>query len=384
VSTSSSFPSAFLLNRPLTPHPMSWQQYRARGGQRPTRRRLGPPNFGYNTDPERDQERGGSWGTNTNTTRNWGQGWALDNTSTSPTPTPEPSTSTTAPTHGGWGAPPTHQGATALNPRMFDEATRGRGLLRGIRPMNTKPPVPPPNSISLDEPPPPRRRYSPAESFPDLPIAHSLTERVRRAGVITNAEDRHIPQDAYQIINDLLFKLKQTEDDRNRLTTKVHDLMKKRNIRQRDENDVEEGSRLTKRRDPNNFSATPSQMSTPSSTGLSIDFKNLRTVSRETPRGPRTTTETPFMGDDMGSFMDPPFARQESLQITPPGRLDPDPIVRSDPRGTSTVPAVLPVAIDESDDSDDSDVGGMTARQREKRRNKAVELERGRQRLRMS
>ena len=65
-----------------------------------------------------------------------------------------------------------------------------------------------------------------------------------------------------------------------------------------------------------------------------------------------------------------------------------DPVVRSDPRDTSTVPAALPVAIDEfddeSDDSDDSDEEGLAARQKEKCRNKVLDLEQGWERLWMS
>jgi hypothetical protein len=76
------------------------------------------------------------------------------------------------------------------------------------------------------------------------------------------------------------------------------------------------------------------------------------------------------MNDNAGPIMDPLFARQEPIQVTPPGRMCPDPVVRLDPQGTSTVPAALPVAIeesdDESDDSDNADGKGLTAQQKEK------------------
>jgi hypothetical protein len=103
---------------------------------------------------------------------------------------------------------------------------------RGIRPMYSNPARPPTEGISLDEPlPPPRQRRSPVESSPDSPAAHSLMERVRRTGIITDAEDRHILTEAQQIIDNLLFKLKQAEDEKGRLTNKVYDLMKRQNLK---------------------------------------------------------------------------------------------------------------------------------------------------------
>lgn len=62
-----------------------------------------------------------------------------------------------------------------------------------------------------------RRRPSPEDSSPDF-LSGSLAERVRRAGIITDVDDRHLTAAAQQIIDDLLFKLKQANDDKQWLT----------------------------------------------------------------------------------------------------------------------------------------------------------------------
>jgi hypothetical protein len=60
-------------------------------------------------------------------------------------------------------------------------------------------------------------------------------DRVRKAGIITDLEERHVAKSALQVIDDLLFKLKQTEDEKERLSTKVYDLYKQQRVHAREE-----------------------------------------------------------------------------------------------------------------------------------------------------
>jgi len=69
---------------------------------------------------------------------------------------------------------------------------------------------------------------------------------VRRAGVITDVNDRHLTPAAQQIIDDLLFKLKQTNDEKQRLTTKVYDLYKQQKTRKHEDDDDERETRPPK------------------------------------------------------------------------------------------------------------------------------------------
>jgi hypothetical protein len=223
-------------------------------------------------------------------------------------------------------------------------------------------------------------------------------ERVRRTGIITDAEDRHMTSEAQSIIDDLLFKLEQVENEKHRLSNKVHDLMKRQRTHYR-EDDEAEGSRPAKRRDPYSTSYPPSRTSTPSSTGLSLDFDHLTTVGGGSrgfePHRPQTDSPfatlhsgTPFIASnrEQSLFRDndysraprnPPPKAMDSIHVTPPGPLDPDPIIRSDPRGISTVPQLLPEDSDDDDDSsDDPDPLDMTAKQKAKHNNKALQRER--------
>ena len=79
-------------------------------------------------------------------------------------------------------------------------------------------------------------------------------DRVRRVGVITDAEDDQVSNVAKQIIDDLLFKLKQTEEEKDRLTSRAYDVIsnksQKRDRRRMEDESSDNGeSRLPKRRD---------------------------------------------------------------------------------------------------------------------------------------
>ena len=375
-----------------------------RGGQRPTRSYRGRPFYpGYSTDPERDQERGGNWGSGPPTTGNWATSWADEETryrdesresrptrresttvSNFPEQFPNMGPSAFAPpaqhTPGPRNPPPAPApwGPTSMTDRIFGnamESARGRGPTRGIRPISTASPIAPSGGISLNEPEAPsysmsRRRPPPEDSSPES-NTHSLMERVRRAGVISDVTDRQLPPLAQQIIDDLLFRLGQTEDEKHRLTTKVYDLLKKQRTHQRDDDRVdEEDTRLTKRRDPLVFSTPPSQSPSSSSMGLSHDFGRLNTT---TERGPPRPHYTRSLEPSPG----PPLVRSEPVRITPPGPLTPDPIVRSDPRSLASAQTRRPVTppSDDDDSSDETDTEGMTANQKKKHRNREIERE---------
>lgn len=175
--------------------------------------------------------------------------------------------------------------------------------------------------------------------------------------------------------------------------------MKKLKTHKREDDD-EEGSRPVKQHDYS-FPNTPSQSSSPSTTGISSDFDRLQTTASGGYKdlgptqsqmgssfatqhpGPRYTTQSRELflrrdNDNERTSMYPPLTRQDSIRITPPGPLDPDPIVRSDPRGMATVPRILPEQSD-GDESDVTDYEEMTTKQKAKyNNNKAVEREQDR------
>ena len=267
--------------------------------------------------------------------------------------------------------------------RIFEDAmstARGRGSPYGIRMVSRATPRAPSNINTIETDSPAysmsRRRASPVDSSPDS-ITGSLVERVRRAGIITDIDDRHLTPAAQQIIDDLLFKLKQTNDEKQRLTMKVYDLYKQQKTRKHEDDDDEREARPPKRRESRNVTATTSPTSTPSSVGLALDFDWLRTTGREVAPLPGTR--------DTDMPQDPPFARGESVQVTPPGPLAPDPVVRSDPRGMDAVVAQrpLPDAPDETgydfDESDPSDSGEEGTKKKKKHINKEKERERDRE-----
>ena len=239
-----------------------------------------------------------------------------------------------------------------------------------------------PEGISLNEPEPPaysrsRRRPSPDESSPEA-ASRSLMERVRRAGILTDVEDRQLPPVAQQIIDDLLFKLGQSVDEKQRLTTKVHDLLKKPRARKFEDDSPEDGeSRLTKRRDPHAFSQAPSssQSAASSPVGLSYDFERLHTTTSggtAPPRGPRI--EEPPVGI--------PLVRGEPIRVTPPGQLTPDPIRRSDPRaGPSAVARreFTPTSSPSASEDDGTDTDDMSPAKKRKHMNRQVEMDRERE-----
>jgi len=97
-------------------------------------------------------------------------------------------------------------------------------------------------------------------------------ERVRQEGIITNIDDRHLDPAAQQIIDDLLFKLKQMNDKKQRLTMKVYDLLKQQRTRKHEDEDGDREIRPLKRRESRTLTTTTSPASTPSSVGLAIDF----------------------------------------------------------------------------------------------------------------
>jgi hypothetical protein len=331
-----------------------------RGGQRPTRSHRGRlPYPGYSTDPERDHERGGNWGRGPGND-NWATTWADeearhrdDSTSAFATSLPPTSMPRNQPPN-----PATPWGPTSLTDRIFSnaiESARGRGPPRGIRPMSSAPPRAP-SGVDLAEPEAPsystsRRMPSHETSSPE-PNAHSLMERVRRVGIITDADDRHLSTSAQQVIDDLLFKLKQSDDEKHRLTTKVYDLLKRQKTHRREDDPMDdEDSRPAKRRDPHVF-PPPSQSPSSSSLGLSSDFDRLHTNSGREPPAPRKTTETPTNRTNpvhqtthditTGS----PIVKSEPIRVTPPGILSPDPPRRSDPKERSQRPDAATIHTD--------------------------------------
>jgi hypothetical protein len=401
-----------------------------RGGRRPTGGNQ-PPS-GYFTDPERDQERGGNWGppsegnwgppsegwgptgewigeerttnSNTNTTNRNTSGWTNTQprrreysptsrpapfASQSPpfnTPLPIPSTSTTwtNPSQGGWPQqqPPIGpRGPTAMTDRIFDDAmthTRGRGSYRGIRPMSTTTPRIT-GGVNLDEPTPPysgRRRYSPDERSPDAE-ARSLIDRVRKAGVITDADDKQIGESSRQIIDDLLFMLDQSDNRNQRLANQVKTALKKKRIRDPEDNHHDnEDSRLTKRRDPNTFANTPSQTSTPSSVGLALEFDKMRTEPDNTRAERERRPEPPRNQGDTDMPAQPRGTRTHIVRLTPPGPMSTDPVVNSDPRTISRVNPDQPSIPNDLDESDETDYEDMTDKQKKKYDNSKAERER--------
>jgi hypothetical protein len=78
--------------------------------------------------------------------------------------------------------------------------------------------------------------------------------------------------------------------------------------------------------------------------------------------------------------------RSDLVRVTPPGPLTPDPIVRSDPRGMTSVMtrrAITPPLSSDDDSSDDSDTESMTAKQKQKRQNRELERERANEKAMM-
>ena len=63
-------------------------------------------------------------------------------------------------------------------------------------------------------------------------------DRVRNVGIITNMDDRELTTETKQVIDDLLFKLRQSEDEKQRLTTKVYNLLKSQKARKYEEDDL--------------------------------------------------------------------------------------------------------------------------------------------------
>jgi len=147
-----------------------------------------------------------------------------------------------------------------------------------------------------------------------------LTDWIRKAGVITDADDRQLGETCQQIIDDLLFMLEQSKSHNHRLTNQVHNALKKRNRQPDDDND-DEDSRLTKRREANIFAKTPSQVSTPSSVGLSLEFGRMQATADKALEPPRGQGDTEMVTERL-----PP--RINLVRLMPPGTMTADPIVK--------------------------------------------------------
>jgi hypothetical protein len=81
-----------------------------------------------------------------------------------------------------------------------------------------------------------------------------------------------------QIIDDLLFKLQQTNDEKQWPLMKVYDFLKQQKTgKHQDDNDERDGSevRLLKQCDSHAFTTSTIPMSTPLSIGLSLNFDHL-------------------------------------------------------------------------------------------------------------
>jgi Asp-tRNA(Asn)/Glu-tRNA(Gln) amidotransferase A subunit family amidase len=162
-----------------------------------------------------------------------------------------------------------------MTDRIFYDAirtTRGRGSYRGIRPMSSSTPHTT-SGINLNELTDAtyrtdRQQRSPDESSPEHGKLSTI-DQAKKAGVITDAEDKHLDSTSLQIIDDLLFLLEQSNHRNARLANQVQSVLHKRTW-QPDDDENKEDARLSKRRDPNIFSNTLSQTSSPSSIGLSI------------------------------------------------------------------------------------------------------------------
>jgi hypothetical protein len=142
----------------------------------------------------------------------------------------------------------TSQGPQSLTNHFFENTTRytrGQWSFRGIRPMSSNVPHNV-EGISLDKPinPPYQggQRLSPGEwSSPDSPV-QSLTERAQKAGVITDAEDKHLGFMSKQIIDDLLFLLEQSNNYNHWLSLRVYDIMHFKRVRDPEDNSIDEGT----------------------------------------------------------------------------------------------------------------------------------------------
>jgi hypothetical protein len=220
-------------------------------GHRPTHPNRGQSQ-GYFTDPEQDQKRGGDWGTpgqwtsENNATNNWVTSINREPLGSTSRPsifsqTPVQSTN--------WNPPVTASGSSSrwnplgITTRAFEHALglRGRGTTPSTRGITTAPPC----VINLNEPDDidyttSRRRNSPSKSSMDT-ASNPLTEQIRRAGVMTNIEERLLDVVTKHVIKDLLFQLKQSNDEKTHLLAKIQDLYKQQRTRKhdRDHNDRE-------------------------------------------------------------------------------------------------------------------------------------------------
>jgi len=169
--------------------------------------------------------------------------------------------------------------------------------------------------------------------------------------------------------------LEQSKSHNHRLTNQVHNALKKRNRQPDDDND-DEDSRLTKRREADIFAKTPSQVSTPSSVGLSLEFSRMQATADKALEPPRGQGDTEMV-------MERPPPRINLVRLTPPGTMTADPIVRSDPRTMSRANPPQPSIDDPYDESDETDYEDMTDKQKKKYDNKKAEWERDRQMMTM-
>jgi hypothetical protein len=344
------------------------------------------------------EEGTGNWG-NTNTRSRSPPTWANTQPQTrrdySPTNRPAPFASSSSsspivqqstspsrwanPSQGGWTQqqpPSAPRGPTAMTDRIFGDAmhhARGRGSLRGIRPMSTTTPCVT-GGIDLNDPapayPPGRRRRSPDEGSPNTEN-RSLSDRLQKAGVFTDAEDKQLGEAGRQIIDDLLFLLEQSNERNQRLTNQVSNVLKKKRTRQPEDDEDEDDARLAKRRDPNTFTNTPSQTSTPSSVGLAIEFDRMRTEPKKVPEPPRDQGDTDMPAEHRSM-------RTNLVRLTPPGPLHPEPMISSDPRVISRVNPEQPSIPDDYDESDETDYEDMSDKKKKKYDNKKEERERDR------
>jgi hypothetical protein len=235
------------------------------------------------------------------------------------------------------------------NPQGYQPGSITRGIfanaLESVQParrrMRRSQPTPVATHSDREE----RREYAPRSKTND---DKGLMDQVRDAGVVTDLQDNEIQEETVEVIDELLFKLRQVTEDRDRLVAQLRTAKRKHVI------PTEEKEQLpSKRIDRGPRTMGTFQITPTSSMGIGQGSQLLISIP---PSAPPSSGEPPHDNRDIVMGESPVAAPrreyEEPVEVVPVGELqwDDEPPRPTEP--TITLEQEDPFGLDESDESE--------------------------------